>query len=197
MPIRFIDREEVARRLTYERCIPIVSKAMIAFSGGETKQFLRSILPLSEGRLFGIMPGALGAHAPFGAKLISAFDHHVVPGTPSHQGVVVLFDPQSGAPVCIVHAGEITSIRTAAASAVATDALARPDGHRLAIIGCGEQASTHIRAIPKVRHLESLVVWGRSSERARAFIERYQRQLPVPISAAATVEEAVAAADII
>ncbi|PYV62019.1 MAG: ornithine cyclodeaminase, partial [Acidobacteria bacterium] len=53
--MRFIDREEVARRLTYEMCIPIVRDAMIAFSRGETKQLLRSIIPLSEGRLFGIM----------------------------------------------------------------------------------------------------------------------------------------------
>jgi len=67
--MRFIDREEVARRLTYEVCIPIVRNAMIAFSRGETKQLLRSIIPLSEGRLFGVMPGAMGAHGAFGAKL--------------------------------------------------------------------------------------------------------------------------------
>lgn len=53
MPIRFVDREEVARRLTYDVCIPIVRDAMIAFSRGETRQLLRSNLPLSEGRLFG------------------------------------------------------------------------------------------------------------------------------------------------
>jgi len=195
--IRFIDREEVARRLTYERCIPIVREAMIAFSARETKQFLRSILPLSEGRLFGIMPGALGAHAPFGAKLISAFDHHVIPGTPSHQGVVVLFDPQSGAPVCIVHAGEITSIRTAAASAVATDALARRDARRLAIIGTGEQAATHARAISKVRELESTTIAGRLPEHAREFVTRMQREFAFPLIAAESAEDAVAQADIV
>ena len=67
--MRFIDREEVARRLTYEICIPIVRQAMIAFSRGETKQLLRSIIPLSEGRLFGIMPGAMGAHARVWGKV--------------------------------------------------------------------------------------------------------------------------------
>ena len=71
--MRFIDREEVARRLTYQVCIPIVRDAMIAFSKGETNQLLRSIIPLPEGRLFGVMPGALGGKAPFGAKLISVF----------------------------------------------------------------------------------------------------------------------------
>ena len=62
--MRFIDREEVARRLTYEAAIPIVREAMIAFSTGRTRQLLRSILPLAEGRMFGVMPGALGEHAP-------------------------------------------------------------------------------------------------------------------------------------
>jgi ornithine cyclodeaminase/alanine dehydrogenase-like protein (mu-crystallin family) len=197
MSIRFIDREEVARRLTYDLCIPIVREAMIALSRGETKQLLRSILPLSEGRLFGVMPGALGAHAPFGAKLITVFHGNSKPGNQSHQGLVVLFDPQSGAPICIVHAGEITAIRTAAASAVATAVLARPDARRLAIIGCGVQAATHARAISKVRRLTSVAVWGRSPDRVRAFAERMQAELAIPIAPAADVEEAAAQADII
>ena len=196
-PIRFIDREEVARRLTYDLCIPIVRDAMIALSRGQTRQLLRSILPLSERRMFGVMPGALGPHAPFGAKVISVFQENSAQGKQSHQGLVVLFDPQTGAPVCIVHAGEITAIRTAAASAVATAALARPDAHRLALIGCGEQAATHMQAIAEVRKLEAIVVWGRSPERARAFVEGSQTQLSIPISAATSVKEAVAEADII
>src|SRR5271155_4605589 len=125
--MRFIDREEVARRLTYDVCIPIVRDAMIAFSRGETKQLLRSVIPLSEGRLFGVMPGAMGAKAPFGAKLISVFPENFAKGIQSHQGLVILFDPDTGTPVCVVHAGEITAIRTAAASAVAIGALARED----------------------------------------------------------------------
>src|SRR5271163_4526827 len=195
--MRFIDREEVAKRLTYDLCIPIVRDAMIAFSRGETKQLLRSIIPLSEGRLFGVMPGAMGAHAPFGAKLISVFQQNFARGIQSHQGLVILFDPDTGAPVCVLHAGEITAIRTAAASAVATDVLARKDARRLALLGYGEQAATHARAIGKVRDLESIVVWGRSPERAQAFAERMRAELSVPVATAGVVREAVAAADII
>src|SRR6202034_1851542 len=185
--MRFIDREEVARRLTYEVCIPIVREAMIAFSRGETKQLLRSIIPLSEGRVFGVMPGAMGAGGPFGAKLISVFQDNSAKGIQSHQGLVILFDPDTGAPVCVVDAGEVTAIRTAAASAVATDALARQDARHLAILGYGEQAATHARAIGKVRDIESIVVWGRSPDRARAFAERTQAELAIPVSAAASV----------
>ena len=193
--MRLIDREEVARRLTYEVCIPIVRDAMIAFSRGETKQLLRSMISLSEGRLFGIMPGAMGA--PVGAKLISVFHENFSRGIQSHQGLVILFDPETGTPVCVLHAGEITAIRTAAASAVATDALARKDARRLALLGYGEQAATHARAIGKVRDLESIVVWGRSPERAQDFAERMQAELGLPVSSAGAVREAVANADII
>jgi len=195
--MRFIDREEISRRLTYEVCIPIVRQAMIAFSRGETKQLLRSIIPLSEGRLFGVMPGAMGANAPFGAKLISVFQGNFARGVQSHQGLVILFDPESGAPVCVLDAAEITAIRTAAASAVATDALARKNARRLALLGYGEQAATHARAIAKIRDLESIVVWGRSPAGAQKFAERMTSELAVPIAAAADVRAAVADADII
>ncbi len=195
--MRFIDREEVARRLTYEKCIPIIREAMIAFSRGETKQLLRSIIPLSDGRLFGVMPGAMGAQAAFGAKLISVFHENFARGVQSHQGLVIVFDPESGAPVCVVHAGELTAIRTAAASAVATDVLARKDAGRLALLGYGEQAGTHARAIGKVRDLESIVVWGRSAERARAFAKGMQAELSLPVVAAKNAQAAVAEADII
>jgi len=195
--MRFIDRDEVARRLTYEQCIPMVREAMIAFSRGETKQLLRSILPLSEGRMFGVMPGAMGAHAVFGAKLISVCMGNSGSGVPSHQGVVVLFDPETGAPVCVADAGEITAIRTAAASAVATDELARKDARRLALLGYGEQAGTHARAIRRVREVDEIVVWGRSLERSQAFAEKMQEELAVPVGVADSVREAVADADII
>jgi ornithine cyclodeaminase/alanine dehydrogenase-like protein (mu-crystallin family) len=195
--MRFIDRDEVARRLTYDICIPLVRDAMIAFSTGETRQLLRSIIPLADGHLFGIMPGALGATKPFGAKLLSIFQENAAHGRQSHQGLIVLFEPDTGTPVCVVNAGEVTAIRTAAASAVATDGLARKDATRLAILGTGEQAATHARAISRIRPLASISVWGRSAERAQTFAEKLRAELGLPISAIATVQQAVADADIV
>jgi ornithine cyclodeaminase len=195
--MRFIDGDEVRARLTYEVCIPLVRQAMIALSRGETRQHLRSVLPLTEGRMFGIMPGALGERAMFGAKLISIFHENFAKGIQSHQGVVVLFDGDSGAPVCVAHAGEITAIRTAAASAVATDALARADAKRMAILGYGEQAATHARALSRVRKLESIAVWGRDLDRARGFARATEAELGLPVTAAPTVREAVGGVDIV
>jgi ornithine cyclodeaminase/alanine dehydrogenase-like protein (mu-crystallin family) len=195
--MRLIDQDEVRERLTYQVCIPIVRAAMIALSSGQTRQHLRSIIPLAEGRLFGIMPGALGERAAFGAKLISVFPENFALGKQSHQGVVILFDPDSGAPICVAHAGEVTAIRTAAASAVATDALARPDATRLTILGYGEQAETHLRALRHVRDIDHVTVWGRSPARAQAFAARMAAETGLPVAASADVQRAVADADII
>ena len=195
--MRIIDREEVARRLPYEVCIPLVRQAMIAFSRGETRQHLRSILPLGPQGVFGIMPGSLGEGEMFGAKLISVYPGNFAKGIQSHQGVVVLFDGETGAPVCIAHAGEITAIRTAAASASVATALARPEASRMAILGYGEQAGTHARAISQVRKLEAITVWGRDAGRAQAFAAAMSAELGIPVAAAASVREAVAGADIV
>jgi ornithine cyclodeaminase len=143
------------------------------------------------------MPGAMGETAAFGAKLISVYPENASKGRQSHQGLVVLFEPGTGEPACIVHAGEITAIRTAAASAVATDALARADAGRLAILGYGEQAATHARALLKIRKIHAIRVWGRSPERARAFCRQMNAELGVPFSSALEVEDAVNDADII
>ena len=195
--MRFIDRDEIRERLTYDVCIPIVREAMIAFSKGETKQLLRAILPLGEGRLFGSMPGGMGERRVFGAKLISVFPENFAKSVQSHQGVVVLFDGESGAPVCVLHAGEITAIRTGAASAFATDALARKDARRLAVLGYGEQARTHARAISKVRKLEAITVWGRSAERAQRYAREVEAELGVPVTPAPTARACVVDADIV
>lgn len=194
MSLLVISREEVAKHLTYAHCIPLMRQAMIALSRGKTRQLLRSIIDLEAGRMFGLMPGAMD-EGPFGAKLISVF-----PGladAPSHQGVLVLFDPGTGAPACLIEAGELTAIRTASASAAATDALARPDSARLAILGTGEQAWRHIEAIALVRTLEQVTIWGRDPEKSEAIAGRTREQLSIDASSAASVGEAVASADIV
>lgn len=192
-----LSRAFVRTHLTQEACIPLMRRAMTALSRGDTIQPLRSILRMEAGRMFGVMPGALGPRGVFGAKLVSVFPGNAEQDLQSHQGGVLLFEPEAGRPVALVHAGEVTAIRTAAASAAATDALARPDASRLAVLGCGEQGAAHIRAISQVRTLSSITVWGRSFERAKAFSERLSAETGHAIKAVDQARDAVAGADIV
>lgn len=194
---RFIGASEVRARLNFPLCIRVVRDAMIALSRGETIQPLRSIVPLSDARLLGVMPGAMGGRGVFGAKLISVFFDNGARGLPSHQGVVVLFEPDSGAPVCIADAHAVTAIRTAAASAAATDALARGSASHLAILGTGEQAHTHVDAIAQVRRLSKVSIWGRSAAKAESLAKALSQETGLSVYAAPTVRDAVAAADIV
>ena len=196
MNLRFVTAEEVARFLPYEECIPLMREAMIALSTGRTRQTLRQIVDLPAGRAFGVKPGAILDGGTFGAKLVSVYPDNFAKGKGSHQGIVALFDPDSGAPSAILEAGEITAIRTASASAAATDALARPESRRLAILGYGEQAWRHVEALRRVRPIEEVRVWGRSFEKAQNFAARVEG-LGLAASAEPEVEAAVADADII
>jgi ornithine cyclodeaminase len=195
MTLRVIDREAVRRILTYEAAIALMREAMMALSAGRTKQLLRQIMPLSGGSAFGVMPGS--SEETFGAKLISVSPENLAKGGQSHQGGVLLFEPRRGAPVALIHAGEITAIRTAAASAAASDVLARTDASKLALLGYGEQALTHARAMVHVRPVGEIRVWGRSAERARALASTLEAELQLPARAAQSAREAVAGADLI
>jgi len=195
--MRIVGAEEVRRHLTFDVCIPLMREAMISLSRGETRQPLRSIVHLDAGRAFGVMPGALSGSGVFGAKLVSVYPDNFECGTPSHQGAVMLFDPRTGALAALVHAGEVTRIRTAAASAAATDALARPEASVLTVLGYGEQAAAHVEAISRVRRLTEVRVWGRSAERTEAFAVRMTGLIAAPVRAAATAAEAARDADIL
>jgi ornithine cyclodeaminase/alanine dehydrogenase-like protein (mu-crystallin family) len=198
MNLKFVSAEEVARLLPYSECIPLMRESMTALSQGRTRQSLRAIVSLEDqGKLFGSMPGAmLGEGATFGAKLVSVFPGNFAKGKMSHQGLVVLFDSDDGAPVAVLEAGELTAIRTAAASAAATDALARADATRLAVLGYGEQAWRHVHAIKEIRPIEAVRIWGRSPERARRFAVRLG-EAGIAGEPAETAAAAVADADIV
>lgn len=189
--------DDVRKLLDYDGCIAAVRAAMARFTAAGIAQPLRSIVEIAPGRLFGLMPGHLAAPEGFGAKLISVFADEERPGRAEHRGVVVLFARESGEVTCIADAGAVTEIRTAAASAVATDLLARPDSSTLAIFGCGLQAQSHVRALVRVRRPRQILVWARSAQRARQFAERMEEEVGVPVRAVEDAREAAGSADII
>src|ERR1700733_1958576 len=165
---------EVKRALPMSDCIEAVDRAMRALSNGGADVPLRTVMQLPGGRnFFGVMPGHLADPRGLGTQLITIFPDNAKLGLSSHVGLVLLFDAEIGFPLAVMDAGEVTATRTAAASAVATRALAHHDASHLAIVGTGEQAITHLEAISKVRTLRSTRVWGRSPDKAAAFAQEH------------------------
>ena len=198
MKIRMISGDELRRILTYPACVGVVRQAMIEVSRRNVSMPLRHAMPVPNGRgMFGKMYGYLGNPESFGIKMVALYPGNVAAGLSSHMGLVVLHEATHGAPVAIMEAGLVTAIRTAAASAVATDALARRDATNLAILGTGEQAASHLRAIPVVRAIGRVKVWGRNPDHVRTFIAAHGGVVPLALEAADSVAAAVADADIV
>ncbi|TNE66588.1 MAG: ornithine cyclodeaminase family protein [Alphaproteobacteria bacterium] len=191
------DAAAVAQYLDYPGCIDAVRAAMAAFSADGRSQPLRNIVPVADGKLFALMPGLSGADVGFGAKVISVFPVPGQAGRTAHQGLVVLFDHETGAVVCVADAHEVTKRRTAAASAVATEALARTDARYLGIFGTGTQAESHILALTAVRDYDRILVWGRSLDTARAFAARLSAMTGLNIRAEADGEKVAADSNVI
>jgi len=197
MTIAFFDSAQVEELLDYPGCIEAMRRAMIALSSGERPQPLRQIWPVGDGAMWGIMPGELAALSTFGAKLVSVFPDPERPGRTRHQGVVVGYDGETGAVNCIADAEPITKIRTACATAAATDALARADAEVLAIFGTGVQAEAHLHAMPLVRPFREILLWGQSPDKARALAEQMGPVLGRTITPVADGREAAGRADVI
>jgi ornithine cyclodeaminase len=189
--------DDVNRLLDFPGCIAAMRRAMAGLSQDTREQPLRTINPVREGRLFALMPGMGTAEPGFGAKLISIFRDPAKGGRASHQGVVTLFEEERGSVVCIADAHEVTRIRTACATAMATDVLARRDATTLTIYGCGTQAESHLRAVPLVRDIQRVIIWGRSLGTARKFAAEMAAETGLLVEAATDGEAAAAEADII
>jgi alanine dehydrogenase len=181
-------------------CIAIMETMFRDLAGGRILQPLRTLMWLPDhSGLLGMMPGFAQTPNIIGIKLITIFHANGPSGYPSHQGVVILFEASHGQPLVILDAAELTAIRTAAASAVATKTLARPDAHTLAILGTGEQAERHIESISLVRNINNIYLWGRNPNHAKALQTRLVTRHPnlPPIHVTGTAEAAVRTADII
>ena len=197
MTISFYDAAQVEELLDYGGCIDAMQRAMIALSTSERPQPLRQIFTVGKNNMFGTMPGELAALSMFGAKLVSVFRDLDRPGRSRHQGVVVVYDGVTGAVSCIADAEPVTKIRTACATAAATDALARADAKVLAIFGSGLQAESHLRALPLVRPFREILLWGRSTEKTRALAEQMSEALDQAIIPISDPEEAAGRSDVI
>lgn len=199
MELTIIGREAVRELLPMATCIELMASAMTATANGRTLQPPRWIVPLpgNQGNGLGLMPGWMAEPQVFGAKVTAVFPGNSGTELQSHQGAIVLFEGARGSPVAVVHGGEVTAIRTAAASGLATRLLAREDADDLAVLGYGEQAAQHIEAMACVRPIRRVRVWGRSSSRAKAFAAEQAARHGMAAEAADSVEAAVRDADIV
>ena len=199
MKILILNQDDVVQLLPMTECIEVMSEALSALARGEVSQPLRTILkPSAVKGVLAMMPAFRAGDTPmFGLKAICVFPGNAAIGKDAHQGGVLLFSGETGEPLTMVNASAITSIRTAAVSAVATRSLARADASELAIIGTGIQARSHLEAMACVRAIRRVRIASSRFDRARQFTSEMQPRFTFLIEAVETPEAAVRDADLI
>jgi ornithine cyclodeaminase/alanine dehydrogenase-like protein (mu-crystallin family) len=151
MSLPFLDAADVADRLSATAAVDALEAALLAGLDPEADP-PRGALAVGGGELL-VMPSAAGSHAV--VKLVT------VGGEPRIQGVCVVFDARTLAPVALIDGIALTNARTPAVSALAVRALAAPDARRLLVFGRGPQAHGHVEAIRAVRPIERVDMVGR------------------------------------
>jgi ornithine cyclodeaminase len=160
-----------------------VAAAMAELSAGRASMPARIAARVdSRDALVAAMPAYLPSLPGLAVKLVSLFPTNAGTAVPTHQAVVVVFDPDTGTPVALIDGTSITAARTAAGSALATDLLARPESRVLAVLGTGVQARSHLAAVTRVREFSEIRVAG---------------QLALPVVAVDNYAEACDGADVI
>jgi len=166
--VLILSEHDVRRLLDMESCIEAMTEVLGSLARGELYQPLRSIArPPGSPGFIGLMPAQRGGAAPaYALKEIVVTPANPARGLDAHQGGVLLHDGETGELIAILNASPVTEIRTAAVSAVATRALARPHAGRVAILGAGVQARAHVEAMRAVLDDPEIRIWARNLDAA-------------------------------
>jgi alanine dehydrogenase len=196
--VLILTRREVEDLLDLDRLIEAIGAAMAALSQGSASMPPRGvvIVPARDGVL-AAMPAYLPGAGALTTKMVSVFPQNSGTVTPTHQAVIVAFDPATGTPAAVMDGTEITAMRTAAGSALSARLLARQDASVLAIVGTGVQAWSHGLALPRVRAIVEGRIAGRNTARAQALAGQLTDATGIPFAVAASTPEALAGADIV
>jgi ornithine cyclodeaminase len=193
-----VSGSEVRRLVPMTDAIAAMVDAFTSIVDGTADQPPRMVS--SDGSALAMMARRNGLVGDRGTafKLISVRQANRTQGLPTVQAVAIWFGAETGGPQLLIEGATLTSLRTGAASGLATDLLAAPDAATLAMIGAGGQAADQIRAVAAVRKIREVRIFSQSGESASRLVGSLQPELPdMAISRVDSAAAAVADADVV
>lgn len=189
MQLLFLNDQDVRALLDLDQLMTALAEAFVALSEGRVVAPNRSDVAIpGRGFLLTMPAWQPGNHVAI--KMVTVF-REIAGASQGHPALISLFDQDSGAPVAMMDGRHITTLRTAAASALSVKFLARQQTRTLAILGAGSQGQAHLAAIPRVRGFEDIRITSPTGE-ARALSAGFPHPRFVPGN-----EEAVRDADVV
>lgn len=191
-----ISKSQIENELSYERLIPALKAAFCADIIAPQRQHyeVKNSTTQKDSTLL-LMP-AWEAGKYLGVKIVTVSPENAKYQLPSIQGTYILMDAEKGLPLAMLDAPTLTSIRTAAASALASSYLSREDSATLLMIGTGALAPRLIEAHGSVRPIKEVYIWGRNFEKAKRIASQFAG-VHFSIKAISTIEEIIKVIDII
>jgi alanine dehydrogenase len=190
--LRVLGAADVRELLDLDALVDALAAAMADLSAGRVSMPPRIAAAVEErDGLLLAMPAHVPSAAALSTKLVSLWPRNAGTGVPTHQAVVLGFDPETGTPAALLDGTEITAWRTAAGSALSARLLAREDADVLTVIGTGVQGRAHALTMPRVRPVREVRIAGRDAGKARALAADVAAELDVPVVGAGSVEEAL------
>lgn len=164
-----LDRDTVANLLTPELAMAATRRAFVAHASKDGENFPLVRQKLDQG-IFGIKSGVLSSESIVGFKAAGYWPGNTSIHRDRHQATVMLFDPATGRPCCLIDGNAVTTMRTGAAGAVGISTLARPDSSRLCVFGVGVQARVQAQlALGVLASLRCITYLTRSGQADRDF----------------------------
>jgi ornithine cyclodeaminase len=194
--MRVVAAGEIDRALAFPALIEALARAFRSDAVTPVRHHHEVARAGGDGTLL-LMPAWSGTAGGFlGVKVVTVFPGNAARGLASVLGTYLLMDGDTGRPLAALDGTRLTLWRTAAASALAAQSLARPDASRMVMVGAGALAPFLIRAHRSVRPIEDVALWARQRAKAEALAARL-RDEGLPVSVAPDLEAAVRRADLV
>lgn len=189
-----LTRSEVAALLEPLHLLDTIRQGFISAAGASIAPLrARSALSQNGTTATVLFPGLLPGIPAYSVKVHAKFPDE----TPAIRGLIHLFGVETGALLAVMDSGHLTALRTAAAGAVAADALARPDAGHVALIGAGVQNAWQLELLAHVRPLHTVTVYDTAPLKTGLFVRRLADKTEAKLVPADSLVEALADADIV
>lgn len=196
MKLRILTAAEVKQALPMAAAIAGMKSAYAQLSAGLAVAPLRAHLDITahQGTTL-VMPAYLPQDGALAVKVVSVFPQNARRGERVINGLVLVLDAETGRPSALLEGSALTAIRTGAGSGAATDILARPDAHVVAILGSGVQAHTQLEAVCTVRAISEVRVYSPDQTQAAEFAAEMAGVGPIPTDVRVVADAATAVRD--
>jgi ornithine cyclodeaminase len=171
--VKILSKQQIEQLLSIPAILDAIEKGFVAYSQGET------VIPPVASLHFDHPPG--DCHIKYGyakrgkyyvVKIASGFSDNPLRGLPAGNGLMLLFDKQTGMPLCaLLDEGYLTDMRTAAAGCIAAKYLAPKNVSCIGIIGTGAQAHYQLKLLSFATKCRKAMIWGRDPAKANKLIQ--------------------------